>query len=255
MIIYFHFTKSPSVPKDAKCIETFYTDKFLALAGELNYSSKISSILICPTIVDPEKGVIPNFVDYRRSEKEVGTDYNIPYEPYCTANSDERVILLSNAVVGAIRQVPNRYITDDDKEKLICVSNEIRKLVDNQVDGASHFYADSTDGSSDDSNDDDRQEIQIVLQWDLENITNSKDIVEGKINFDLKIVYKLEELLEEKSRDKYWVDGHECGDASVNFFLYTENLTATVEAIKCFESKGLIPNGVRIATPNKEESS
>lgn len=98
---------------------------------ELNTLEDSNRILLNPEIIlvinliiiPPHIGKIPNGIIFRKSSKEYWTTYSGNYDQYIKLGRDDKLVMMKNYILAAIKQLPEGKINQDSLEKIISQLN------------------------------------------------------------------------------------------------------------------------------------
>jgi hypothetical protein len=108
----------------ARCFE----DEILEMIYDTKFESKITGIMVFPKIFDPDIAPPPSdHLTYKRGEKSVFVGLNIGFRNWHSASRQEKLNILADNIGDSIRKIPNAYLTDIDRDKLILALDHVHK--------------------------------------------------------------------------------------------------------------------------------
>lgn len=77
--------------------------------------SKPNALVLNVLAVAPFRGAVPNGTSFKRSRAEFWSAYNIDFEKYVASDARGKLEAIGRALLGAINQVPDARMTDEQK--------------------------------------------------------------------------------------------------------------------------------------------
>lgn len=101
-------------------LASWLEDEIFSTIKDLEFESPITGIAIFPTIFDGEISDPPaDYLTYKKSEKSVFVGLNIEFSSWASGSKQEKLRLLSDNIKRSIERIPNKYLTNSDREKLM----------------------------------------------------------------------------------------------------------------------------------------
>ena len=99
---------------------------------DLAFESRITGIAIFPTIFDSVIASAPNdYLTYKKKEKSVFVGLNIDFSSWTFGSREEKLGLLANNIRQSIERVPEKYLSNSDRKKLLDILSQVHKrLID-----------------------------------------------------------------------------------------------------------------------------
>jgi hypothetical protein len=104
---------------------SWFEDEIFSTIRDLKFESPIAGIAIFPTIFDREISHPPDdYLTYKKNEKSVFVGLNIEFSLWASGSKQEKLRLLSDNIIRSIERIPNRYLVNSDREKLISIASQ-----------------------------------------------------------------------------------------------------------------------------------
>src|ERR1700722_11041071 len=95
---------------------------------DTKFESKITGIIVFPKIFDADIAPPPSdHLTYKREEKSVFVGLNIGFQNWHSASRQEKLNILADNIRNSIQKIPNAYLADVDRDKLILVLDNAHK--------------------------------------------------------------------------------------------------------------------------------
>ncbi|MFC2954176.1 hypothetical protein ACFOOP_19730 [Marinicaulis aureus] len=164
------------------------------------------------------------------------------FDAYKSAKPSEAIDLFVLDVIRALRQVPEKFLLVEDREKIIEILKGARiEFYKTHFEGKMPKDLTVDMAASSRANINEEEKIQIVVQFD-DATPLPENALENYSEGEKDDIFALEELLEKNSGDTYEVDGHDFGSGTVNIFLYCINPDPAVRRLlSLIDSHKLMP--------------
>lgn len=118
----FKFMVRPFTTVGVESLElaAWFEDEILERIYGTKFESKITGIIVFPKIFDADIAPPPSdHLTYKRGEKSVFVGLNIGFPTWHSASRHEKINILSDNIGNSIRKIPDIYLTNADRNKLI----------------------------------------------------------------------------------------------------------------------------------------
>jgi hypothetical protein len=119
---------------ESRDLAHWFEDEIFAAIKELSFESSITGIAIFPTIFDSAIASAPNdYLTYKRKEKSVFVGLNIDFSSWASGSREEKLSLLANNIRQSIERVPDKYLSNSDRKKLLDIASQAHKRLVNRL--------------------------------------------------------------------------------------------------------------------------
>jgi hypothetical protein len=109
-------------------LATWFEDEILEMIYDTKFESKITGIIVFPKIFDADIAPPPSdHLTYKRGEKSVFVGLNIGFRNWHSASRQEKLNILASNIRDSIQKIPDAYLTDIDRDKLIFALDHAHK--------------------------------------------------------------------------------------------------------------------------------
>lgn len=117
---------------ESRDLARWFEDEMFSAIKDLAFKSRITGIAIFPTIFDSVIASPPNdYLTYKKKEKSVFVGLNIDFSSWTFGSREEKLGLLANNIRQSIERVPEKYLSNSDRKKLLDILSQVHKrLVD-----------------------------------------------------------------------------------------------------------------------------
>lgn len=128
------FKISGTISKDVKLsfsdISNEFENEIVSRFKELAFESKLSGVVLFPTIVDPAEFSTPwpNYISYKK-DRSVFIAENIPYELWNNSTRSEQINLLADNISSCVRKIRASTLSESDRNKLLNVIDSSRRAM------------------------------------------------------------------------------------------------------------------------------
>jgi len=106
-------------PEAAQSVNALAAELVYAMGRDFDFERvalpKSDAIVLSLSAVAPMRGAIPNGTSHKRSQKEFWSSYSIDFVPYATGDANAKLAALSDALLGAVNQVPDNRMPSEIK--------------------------------------------------------------------------------------------------------------------------------------------
>ena len=110
----------------------WFEDEILEMIYDTKFKSKITGIIVFPKIFDADIAPPPSdHLTYKRGEKSVFVGLNIEFRNWHSASREQKLNILADNIRNSIQKIPNTYLADVDRDKLIVALDHAHKRLAN----------------------------------------------------------------------------------------------------------------------------
>lgn len=131
MLLVISSRVTPDVAPTTSALTKALEAEILQMSAKI--ASTLSSIILFPTILDPNVASLKDSVTYKNGERSVFVAVSIPYGRWKNASERDRIDLLADNVRDSIEKIPNRYIQISDKTALLHIVEKSRDALKRQI--------------------------------------------------------------------------------------------------------------------------
>jgi hypothetical protein len=107
-------------------LASWFEDEIFSSIKDFKFGSPITGIAIFPTIFDRQICDPPkDHLRYKKNEKSVFVGLNIEFSSWTSAPKREKLRLLSDNITRSIERIPNKYLANLDREKLLSIASQV----------------------------------------------------------------------------------------------------------------------------------
>src|SRR5882757_8723052 len=117
---------------ESRELARWFEDEMFSAIKVTSFESPITGIAIFPTIFDSAIAPAPSdYLTYKKKERSVFVGLNISFFSWNSGSREEKLSLLANNIVQSIERIPDKYLSNSDRKKLLdTVSQVHRRLID-----------------------------------------------------------------------------------------------------------------------------
>jgi hypothetical protein len=120
-----------TVGVDTGNLTNWFEDEAFPMVTAQEFDSKIRMLMVSPTIMDGSIAKIPSdHLKFRAGERTVSVGINIDYLSWSSASSRDKIELLSDNIVSSVNKIPAKYLSAEDREKLLGIIHQVRSRLE-----------------------------------------------------------------------------------------------------------------------------
>jgi len=123
----FRFMVRPftTVGTESVNLASWFEDEIFSAVKGWKFESPIAGIVIFPKIFNKEVSPPPDdHITYKKKEKSVYVGLNIEFSTWASAPKQEKLRLLSDNIERSLERIPNKYLLDTDRKKLLSIVSQ-----------------------------------------------------------------------------------------------------------------------------------